>query len=77
MINNILVIGASSIGRRDIRYLKELGVKNVRDKGGFFSGLKKVKSRGVKFEINCFYLMKSELKSEGVVYNILDKFDLI
>jgi 2'-5' RNA ligase len=63
----------------EVRFMSHLTiarVKNVKDKKLFFKKLKEIKVPEVNFDINEFYLMKSELKSEGPIYEVIEKYSL-
>ena len=49
-------------------------VKGVKDKKKFIEKLKSLQVRKLKFKIENFYLVKSELTKEGPKYKILEKF---
>jgi len=51
-------------------------VKNIKNKKKFIEELKKIKIEEEKFDVNKFYLMKSELSEEGAIYKILEAFEL-
>ena len=52
-------------------------VKNIKDKKEFLKELKKMEIKQIKFQVNEFYLMKSELTSKGPVYSVIKKYKLI
>jgi len=51
-------------------------IKNVRDKKAFLDYIRNLKTKKVKFEVDKFYLNKSELKPEGPVYETIRKYSL-
>ena len=62
--------------KRFMSHLTVARVKNVKDKKLLLQALKEIKVRNVGFEVNEFYLMKSELKPEGPEYSVLKEFRL-
>lgn len=52
-------------------------VKHVHNKKEFVKYLESVSPEKIKFSINEFYLMESELNREGPVYRDIEKYDLI
>ena len=49
---------------------------HTKDRRKFLDGLEKMKIEKTKFMIDKFYLMKSELTSEGPRYSILEEYNL-
>jgi 2'-5' RNA ligase len=62
--------------KRFMSHLTIARVKDVKDRKIFLDELKKIKTQNIGFEVREFYLMKSELKPDGPVYSVLEKFDL-
>ena len=62
--------------KRFMSHLTIARVKKIKDKREFLRKLKEIKIPEIKFKVDRFYLMKSELNSKGPVYNILEEFDL-
>lgn len=62
--------------KRFMSHLTIARVKNVKDRRLFLQELDKIKSKEIEFEINSFYLVKSELTSEGPEYEVLERYDL-
>lgn len=52
-------------------------VKYVEDKKGFLEHVKGIGIRDIKFKVNKFYLMKSELKSNGPIYSNIEEYKLV
>jgi len=63
--------------RRFMSHLTIARVKNIKDKKRFLERLKKVKMSLVKFNVDNFYLMKSELTSEGPKYKVIEEYFLV
>jgi len=61
---------------RFMSHLTIARVKRVKDKKMFLDALKEIKVRNIGSEIDCFYLMKSELKDFGPEYSVLEKYSL-
>jgi len=51
-------------------------IKGLKDKKGFLQDLKKIKIEKIKFKVDKFYLMKSELTAEGPRYSVLEEYNL-
>jgi RNA 2',3'-cyclic 3'-phosphodiesterase len=51
-------------------------VKKINDKKGFLDYLSSIIVKDIRFNVNNFYLMKSELKSSGPVYTEIEKYEL-
>lgn len=49
-------------------------VRYVKDKEGFNKHIKGIKLKDIRFRINEFKLMKSELRSLGPVYSLIEKY---
>lgn len=62
---------------RFMSHLTIARVKNIKDKKEFLKELKKMEIKQIKFQVNEFYLMKSELTSKGPVYSVIKKYKLI
>jgi 2'-5' RNA ligase len=52
-------------------------VRYVKDKAGFEEYIKNVKVKEIKFNVNCFKLKSSELKSSGPTYRDIEIFNLM
>jgi len=52
-------------------------VKNVGDKRALIDYLKNIKIKKIKFKVESFFLKKSELSSEGPVYEDIEEYKLI
>jgi len=61
---------------RFMSHLTIARVKSVKDKRKFLEELKKIKIPALKFNVDCFYLMKSELDTKGSKYSVVEKYDL-
>jgi len=62
--------------RRFMSHLTIARVKNVKNKDMFIEELKKMKIEKIKFKVDRFYLMKSELTVEGPRYSVLEEYNL-
>ncbi len=62
--------------KRFMSHITIARVKHVKDKKKLIDILKKINHKKIKFKIDSFYLMESELKSEGPVYKVIEKYDL-
>jgi 2'-5' RNA ligase len=51
-------------------------IKSLDDKKLFINSLKKIKFDPIKFDVDSFCLMKSELSKEGPKYSIIEKYFL-
>ena len=51
-------------------------VKYAKDKKGFLEYVKGIRARDIRFSVNRFYLMKSELRPEGPVYKVIEEHAL-
>jgi len=51
-------------------------VKKVKDKKLFLDELKKIKVQNLKFNVDKFYLISSNLRPEGPKYSILGEYGL-
>ena len=65
------------LGRRFMSHLTIARVKSVRDKRKFLEELRKINIPKIKFNVDKFCLMKSELKKEGPKYEIIEEYKLI
>jgi 2'-5' RNA ligase len=62
--------------RRFMSHLTIARVKNIKNKREFLEEIKKIKIPKIKFVVDRFYLMKSELTAEGPRYSVLEEFKL-
>lgn len=62
--------------RRFMSHLTIARIKGIKDKEGFLQDLKKIKVEKIKFKVDNFYLMKSELTAEGPNYSVLEEYNL-
>ncbi len=62
--------------KRFMSHLTIARVKKVDNKKEFLENLSKIKIPEIKFEINSFYLMKSEPTDKGPKYEIVEKYGL-
>ena len=62
--------------RRFMSHLTIARIKGLKDKKGFLQDLKKIKIEKIKFKVDKFYLMKSELTTEGPRYSVLEEYNL-
>ncbi len=62
--------------KRFMGHLTIARVKDVKDKKKFLDEFGKVEVPGMKFWVNEFYLMKSELTAEGPRYSVLEEYNL-
>jgi len=62
------------IEERFMSHLTIARVKKVSDKRIFLDELKKINVQNLGFLVDKFYLIKSELKSEGSVYDVIEEF---
>jgi len=60
--------------KRFMSHLTIARVKKVRDKKLFLNEIGKINVKKTEFQVNEFYLMKSALKPEGAVYEVLERF---
>ncbi len=51
-------------------------VKHIQDRRRFLEEIEKINIEKIKFMIEKFYLMKSELTSEGPRYSVLEEYNL-
>ncbi len=60
------------------RFMSHLTIARVKkcDKKKFLQELKKIKIEKIKFIVNDFYLMKSELATEGPIFSVLEEYNL-
>ena len=62
--------------KRFMSHLTIARIKKLKDKKGFLQDLKKIKIEKIKFMVDKFYLMKSELTAEGPRYSVLEEYNL-
>lgn len=62
--------------KRFMSHLTIARVKYIQDRGKFLEETEKIKIEKTKFMVDRFYLMKSELTSEGPRYSILEEYNL-
>ncbi len=62
--------------KRFMSHLTIARIKGIKDKEGFLQDLKKIKVEKIKFKVDNFYLMKSELTAEGPRYSVLEEYNL-
>jgi len=62
--------------KRFMSHLTIARIKKLKDKKGFLQNLKKIKIEKIKFIVDKFYLMKSELTAEGPRYSVLEEYNL-
>lgn len=62
--------------KRFMSHLTIARVKNIKDKKRFLEELNKLEISKIDFEVNGFYLMKSELSPEGPKYEVVEKYGL-
>ncbi len=62
---------------RFMSHLTIARVKNIKNKEKFLEKLNEVKIPKIKFEVNEFCLMKSELDKKGPKYFVVEKYNLI
>lgn len=63
--------------RRFMSHLTIGRVKSLKDKKKFLEDLKAIKIPKIKFNIDKFYLMKSELTNKAPKYEIIEEYDLV
>ena len=63
--------------RRFMSHLTIARVKSLKDKKKFLENLKDIKISKIKFKVDKFYLMKSELTNKGPKYEIIEEYELI
>ena len=63
--------------KRFMSHLTIARVKNVEDKKKFLEELEKIKIPEIKFNVDKFYLMKSELTKTGPKYEVIERYELI
>ncbi|MBI5803592.1 RNA 2',3'-cyclic phosphodiesterase [Candidatus Pacearchaeota archaeon] len=69
----------SEIFKREKRFMGHVTIariKKVENKKRFLEELIKIKIKKIKFEVNQFFLIKSELTSKGPRYEIVESFEL-
>jgi 2'-5' RNA ligase len=62
--------------KRFMSHLTIARIKKLKDKEGFLQDLEKIKIEKIKFKVDKFYLMKSELTAEGPRYSVLEEYNL-
>ena len=62
--------------KRFMSHLTIARIKGIKDKKRFLQDLKKIKIEKIKFKVDKFYLMKSELTAEGPRYSVLEEYNL-
>lgn len=62
--------------KRFMSHITIARVKNVPDKKRFLEYIKNLKIKKLKFKVDRFFLMKSELMPEGPVYEDLERYSL-
>jgi 2'-5' RNA ligase len=62
--------------KRFMSHLTIARIKGIKDKEEFLQDLKKIKIEKIKFKVDKFYLMKSELTAEGPRYSVLEEYNL-
>lgn len=62
--------------KRFMSHLTIARIKKLKDKKRFLQELEKIKIEKIKFIVDKFYLMKSELTSEGPRYSVLEEYNL-
>lgn len=62
--------------KRFMGHLTIARIKKLKDKKEFLQELKKIKFGKIKFKVDKFYLMKSELTAEGPRYSVLEEYNL-
>jgi len=62
--------------RRFMSHLTIARVKNIQDKKEFLKSIGEIKIEKIRFRVDRFYLMKSELTSEGPGYSVLEEYNL-
>ena len=62
--------------KRFMSHLTIARIKKLKDKEGFLQDLKKIKIEKIKFKVDNFCLMKSELTAEGPKYSVLEEYNL-
>jgi len=69
-------IGINHNDREFSSHITVARVKKMKDKENFFKKIEELKIKKMNFDINNFFLIKSELRKDGPVYKILKKFEL-
>jgi 2'-5' RNA ligase len=62
--------------KRFMSHLTIARIKGIKDKKRFLQDLEKIKIEKIKFKVDKFYLMKSELTAEGPRYSVLEEYNL-
>jgi 2'-5' RNA ligase len=73
---DIVLGGLFEKEKRFMGHLTIVRVKKIRDKKEFLEFVNKIKVKDVKFQVNGFGLMKSELFPKGPRYEIIEEFNL-
>lgn len=63
--------------KRFMSHITIARVKRVDDKKKIIEFLKNITHKKIKFKIDNFCLMESELKSEGPIYKVIEKYNLV
>jgi len=63
--------------KRFMSHLTIARVKAIKDAKEFLNELKKIKFSKIKFQVDKFYLMKSELVNERPRYGVLEEYSLV
>jgi len=62
------------VERRFMSHLTIARVKKIKDKKKFLEELKKLEIPKIKFNVDEFYLMKSELSKDGPKYEVIERY---
>lgn len=62
--------------KRFMSHITIARVKKSNDKNKLIDVLKNIKPKKIKFKINNFYLMESDLRSEKPVYKVIERYNL-
>ena len=62
--------------KRFMSHITIARVKRADNKKTLIEFLKNIKHKKIKFKIDSFYLMESELKSDGPIYKVIEKYSL-
>jgi len=62
--------------KRFMSHLTITRVKKIKDKIKLIEFLNKIKTRGIKFNVDKFYLMESKLSKKGSEYSVIEEFIL-
>lgn len=69
----------NNLFKKEERFMSHLTiarVKNIKDKKLFINEIKKIKTSNLEFDVNSFFLVKSELSEKGPIYTDIEKFPL-